>query len=299
MTSLDIPYSSFQRLEPVHYLILDHLFTLAPATSLRLSKYHYERLLPRAYTCISLEHAASHRLISLFYDYKDGVVDHVFPHPTLRPLSLYTSKLNFLDAETIMDLSWVIHVPYLAKIQTIQFFWRCLDKEILWVLELMLGTSTNIHRVVVCYTAEDVRMGSPTEVPDRKEWQSQPLVKALDFLKYCDVGRTLRVIIDLGFVSHCLSSGIVRLMGDELASIVGSVSLRRSGRLPLKLFFKYEGDVDLVEELRGHIENRQRYLQADVSDIEEARLASQIGGYWRESVELRRIGGREMEELLS
>ncbi|ODN86303.1 hypothetical protein L198_07321 [Cryptococcus wingfieldii CBS 7118] len=325
MTSLDIPYSSLQRLEPVHYLILDHLFALAPTTILRLSKYHYERLLPRAYTCISLEDITSYHLRSLLFKYQDGVVNNVFPHPTLKPLWLYTSKLNFLDAISIRHLSLALNVPYLAKIQTIQFFPRCFKKRTLLDLEVMLVKSTNIHRAVVCYTAEDVRMGSPTKVPDPNgisrsialcfscltfhismpvltgaEWQPQPLVKALDFLKYCYVGWTVRVIIDLGFASHCLSSDIVRLMGDELALIVGSGIFRQSRRLPLplKLLFRYEGDVDLVEDLRGHIENRQRYLQANVSDIEEARLASQIEGYWREFVELRRIGGREMEELL-
>ncbi|TYJ56268.1 hypothetical protein B9479_002953 [Cryptococcus floricola] len=310
MTSLDIPYSSFQRLEPVHYLILDHLFTLAPATTLRLSKYHHERLLPRAYTCISLDDVTSYPLRILLWDYQDDVdvVNNPFPHPTLKPLWLYTSRLNFLDAESILQLSLVIHVLYLAKIQTIQFFPCCFNQETLLDLEEMLEMSTNIHRAVVCYTAKDVRMGSPTAVPEPNgikrnirlqvscltfhismpvltsaEWQAQPLVTALDFLKYFDMGCTLRVIFDLGLVSHCHSSDIVRLMGDELAVIVGSVSSYLGRRLPFKLLFKYEGDVDLVEELRGHIENRRRYLQANVSDIEEARLVSQIEGYWRDA----------------
>ncbi|WWC86609.1 uncharacterized protein L201_001486 [Kwoniella dendrophila CBS 6074] len=47
-------YAAFQRLTPVHHLVLDYLSRYKPTTYILLSKYHYNKIIPEIYETITI-----------------------------------------------------------------------------------------------------------------------------------------------------------------------------------------------------------------------------------------------------
>ncbi|ODO08998.1 hypothetical protein I350_02591 [Cryptococcus amylolentus CBS 6273] len=322
MTSLNISLPSFQLLEPVHHLILDHLSVLAPVTTLRLSRYHHRRLLPQIYAYISMHESSCcfWEDLLLRHSSRDDSNTH---HSALDALRTYTKTISLLDARSILCLSALIEHPSFDNIQSIQIYPHSFEAGITLYRLGKLIESAPIREVIATFTPDYVQKGSPGllgvaglfrpfgPIPidsvtfqllvsplTNADWRLRPLEKALYFFKCWEVEFEIRVVVDLGCLSQGLPEDTALWIAGDLAVVVRNARVQSQRFVPLKFLLKYEGDEALVEAIRGHAENRLKDIGANGINNQNSSLSFETEEYWREFVELRKLKAHEAKELL-
>ncbi|WVF69502.1 hypothetical protein IAT40_004279 [Kwoniella sp. CBS 6097] len=174
----------FAHLEPVHRLIMDHLFHLTPKKVVSLSRWHYDHYIPVLYRHVTLN---SSSFAGLFRSYGRG---EPWDNRTIRAYRNHTKTLRIFDIWSAYNLCtltygdqpvYVPHKDLLTNVTKIELSWEV----------LMLQVQAQIHALhsnIAGQLGQHLREGMVEEIVIKMkgELDRTGLRKALeDFEREC------------------------------------------------------------------------------------------------------------------